>query len=304
MRISLIMLAAALVANVATAGPIERNFATISDPTVTIENKKGSVDVVGWDETGIRITGSVGNDITRVDIDDDEDSPDISVVSSKWGSNAAEAKLTVYVPRGASLDIETVSAPISVVGVSGALLELKTASGSIDVDGGFRTADIEGVSSSIRLQNATGDVTVENVSGKVEVHGNVDDLEIEVVSGGVTAEVSARTVAVESVSSTIRLIGHISDDVEAESVSGGIRFTGTLAPDGEMQLRVLSGGITVEFEEPAYGEYDLRTFSGSIDCNLEPINDLQRDGKRMEFEYGDGDRSIELESFSGSVSVR
>lgn len=291
-------------AGLGAAEPIERNLETTANPSIAIDNKKGSITIVGWDEPAVRVTGTVGNDVTRVDIDDDRDNPEIEVVSSKWKSRDAEAKLTIYVPRGASLDVETVSAPVTVNGASGEALELETTSGSVEVDGGFRDTRIEGVSGGIRLMNATGNVRIANVSGKVEVEGDVNDLEIGLVSGGIETDVRASTLQAESVSGSMRLGGHIVDELQVESVSGSVRFSGTLGPDADMEIHVLSGTVTVEFDEPAYGEYDLTTFSGGITVDLEPLEDLQRDNKRMEFEYGDGDRSIELESFSGSLSVR
>ncbi len=288
----------------ALAEDVERNFETTDDPSISINNYKGSITIVGWDELAVRITGTVSNSSTILNVDEDEDDPDIRVESSKRGSRPGEARLTFYVPRASSLDIETVSAPIDITGVSGNSLELQTVSGNIDVEGGWSEVEIEGVSGSIKLLDATGEVDVSNVSGKVAVQGNLESLEIELVSGGIDVDVSAESVSAASVSGSIDLGVIGAEEVSGESVSGSMKFTGSLAKNGEMELHALSGGITVEFTEPACGEYELSSFSGSINCHLEPLSTVQRNRKSMEFDFGEGECSVELESFSGSITVR
>lgn len=299
----LLVLLCVTTASATLAEPIERNFESAANPELRIENRKGSVKVIGWSESSIHITGDLADDDGRLEIDDDSERPEIRVISSNW-RNASESHLVISVPAGTSLEIETASASIEVEGVSGASLRVETSSGSIDVAGAFARSEIEGVSGGIRLADASGDMNVSSVSGKVEVKGSPRSLRVETVSGEIELDVQAGNVELESVSGSIRINGSVADEIQAESVSGSINFSGMLGPEGEMELHALSGTVTVEFDEPVYGEYSLSTFSGSVNSDLDSVSNLQRSGKQMEFEYGEGECSIELESFSGSVSVR
>lgn len=272
-------------------------------PSIEILNRKGSLRIIGWDRHEIHVEGTLGSKVRRVDFDSDGDDAEITIDAPKSGSGGS-ADLTIHVPHGASLEIQTISASIDIQDVAGDDLEIETVSGNIKVDGASGDIDIEGVSGSIGLRDLDAeDVTIYNVSGTIKIDGVLESLEAETVSGGIDTGIDAESITAETVSGSLTIGADGVEDAELGTISGSIRFRGTLTEDGELDVHSISGSINVHFTEPAYGDYELSSFSGSFNCNLEPLSRLHSDRREMEFEFGDGKCDIRLESFSGSIRV-
>ena len=132
---------------------------------VSIGNIKGSVSVTGWDRNEVRVTGRLGDGAKPLEITGGDGSLSIKVEAQGksgwfgWGSDSAmgPSTLEVRVPRGASLDIDVVSAPLDVDGMDGGRIEINTVSGKA------------------RVNARTPSLSVNSVSGTVELAGHAED---------------------------------------------------------------------------------------------------------------------------------
>ncbi len=235
---------------------IDETLTASADGEVSIELITGSVRIIGWDRDEVRITGTIGDDVEELDISSSSGRVSIEVEFPDDGRRRirdAEADLEIHVPTGSSVETETVSADISVEGVSGT-------------------------------------VEMESVSGEITIEGAMREVEAETVSGD------------------IRLM---SDDAlregEFASVSGDIEFRAALDAGGEFSFETVSGDIELRLPSNTSAEFSVETFSGKIDNEFGP--EAEKDSKylpskSLEFSTGSGSASVEVESFSGRVSLR
>src|SRR5262245_12627642 len=100
---------------------IDRSLQADAKGDVDISNVAGTVNVTGWDRNEVRVTGSLGESVERLDFNVEGKRTVIKVVlkkSSHW-DDGGDADLSIRVPAASRLDINTVSAELTVKGVTG-----------------------------------------------------------------------------------------------------------------------------------------------------------------------------------------
>ena len=152
--------------------------------------------------------------------------------------------------------------------------------------------------SSVESETVSADISVEGVSGTVEM---------ESVSGDITIEGAMREVEAATVSGDIRLT---SDDPiregEFASVSGDIEFRAALGAGAELSFEAVSGDIELRLPSNTSAEFSVETFSGEIDNEFGPKAEKDSrylPSKSLEFSTGSGSATVDVECFSGRVSL-
>ena len=267
---------------------VERRVPAAPGGTVVIENVSGSVVVTGWDNREVEVTGTLGRDVEELTVESEGNTVEITVeVGRGSGRRQSSAQLEVRVPRGSHVEVETVSADVTVSGVDGELA-LETVSGAIRVDGAPREVAAESVSGNVEIE-ADGAVSVETVSGNIDIRGARGTLEAESVSGNVT-------VAAEDL-----------ERAEIASVSGRIDLEISLAGRATLEIESHSGGVELALPASTSARFEVETWSGRIDNQLgPPARKVGRytPGYELKFSVGGGDARITIESFSGDVVLR
>ncbi len=285
---AVVCLAVALLAATASARePVDARVKADTDGTVTIENLAGSVHVIGWDESEVRVEGHLADVVKRLDLDSDEGEVTIEVVLPRRVDDVGETDLEIHVPNGSSLDIETVSAWIRIEKVHGDLMA-ESVSGSITCDGHAASVEFETVSGSIEVTGVKTRIEAESVSGAVEIRDAGGSVDAATVSGSVT------------------ITGGDFERGDFESVSGALRFEGDLAPDGYYEFENLSGSTDIAVPGDVSASFTIESFSGSIktDFGASIESEDHGPGKFCEFSRGGGDAEVEVTSFSGSITLR
>ena len=277
------------VGTVWAAQPVSESFPVGPGGEVDIDVLSGTVVIEAWSQNLVEVTGTLGDGVEGLDIDGDEDGVYIDVEYDEHyhGKQQVDTDLTIRVPAGAFLTVETVSASISVAGVSGEL-DLESVSGNVDVVTKPAALDIETVSGDIAVESAPADSDVSSVSGKIEIGA----------AGG--------SIDVENVSGKTMIHGGVIDDGDLESVSGDITCHAMPGADGRLDIETMSGTITFLIDAGLVASFDLTTFSGSIQNQIGPEpkrTSKYTPGKELYFNTGNGGPSISLESFSGSIKL-
>jgi DUF4097 and DUF4098 domain-containing protein YvlB len=282
----------ALAAPAAADKPVDETRQVAGDAKISIETLSGSVKVTGWSRNEVKITGTVGDDTDGLEIrgGGDELTIEVDIPERRHrGNRDLDAHLEISVPAGARLDVESVSSSAEVSGVSGTV-NAESVSGSIDVDGAPQSVQAETVSGRVRVIGSRGRVRAESVSGSIQIDGGEGEIQASTVSGTIKAEV-----------------GEI-DRGRFETVSGQIRFNGALAPDGELTVEGHSGEIDIALPAGTSAAFRVETFSGDVDNRLSSDRARRTSqyapGKELEFNLGSGDGNVEIESFSGQVTLR
>ncbi len=273
---------------VVAAEEIERVVPARPDGLVTIENIAGSVVVTGWDREEVEVSGTLGRGVEGLVIESRGQVVEIEVELVHRGHGRdGSAELEVRVPRGSEVDIEVVSAEVAISRVEGEVT-VESVSGSVDVEGRLKELDIESVSGSIEVNAEVERVAVESVSGRINLEGAVREIEAGTVSGRIEIDTGEIRRA------------------ELSTTSGHIEITGALAAGAEIEAESHSGGVELSLPSETSARFAVATYSGRITNELGPPPDRARYGpsKELRFQVGDGDARVEIDTFSGSVSLR
>ena len=281
------------------ATPINETRPLDADGRVEIENLKGRIEVRAWERPEVKIEGSLGEGVEKLEITGDRARLAIRVKYPHGGSGrgflsgtdrSEPTILRLMVPLRAELEIDAVSADIDVNGVASTDLSIDSVSGDITVAAAPRQARIESVSGDLKLTLNSGQVGVESVSGDVQLRGWLDgELKVETVSGDIV---------VDTLASHVRRYA-------GSSVSGDMRIDTALAVGGRVTLESVSGDLDLQLPGKLSARVRGESFSGTLAAPGATINRPRHGpGSHFEHRYGAGDAEISIETFSGDARLR
>ncbi len=288
-KTALVFLMALAVAGVTRADrTVNETRPLAADGRVEVSNISGEVKVIGWSGDGVAITGLLEDGVEELTISSGGNHLSIEVELERRTRNGGSAYLTIKVPKAASLDIETVSANISVDGVLGEL-DLESVSGQVEISGEARTVEASSVSGDVIATSTAGSSELESVSGNIIVRHASGRLDASVVSGNIEIE------------------GGALDSFDGETVSGSIFCAAGPTDRGRFTIETMSGTIEMVVAPGINAEFSIETYSGSIKNDIGPSPKRTDDygpGRELRFTAGSGGARISIESFSGSVKLR
>ena len=292
------MLALAFAAAAGAAGatdddgrPVDERRPLKADAHVEVSNVAGEITVEAWDRNELHLTGTLSDEVEKLEITGDASRLKIEVKLPKRTRNVEDTVLHLRVPAGISLEAEGVSADIEVRGIRGDV-EASTVSGDVELEVGSKNVEARSVSGDVNVQAPAASTRVESVSGDVTVRGVKGDVRGETVSGNVEVRTQvARRVEVKSVSGDLEVEAELAVDaeVEAETMSGDGRLSVPRRPDVEIDLETYSGEI-----EPS------ELLPGFTGRRHSDDDDEGREYSRQ----GKGPGRVRLHSFSGDIFVR
>ena len=242
-----------------------------ADPAgqVQVSNTSGTVVVSGWDRKEVEVTGELGEDSERLEFDISGKLTKIKVILPKRGSSD-DTDLTIRIPSGSSLSVNTVSADIEVQGVRGAQ-RLQTVSGDISVKG-------QGKPGLLTITTVSGDAQVHNVAG--EVNGNT-------VSGNFNFSLS------DTSRSRLR------------TTSGDLAMKTRLTGDARLDVESISGDVRLDLLGKPNAEFDVSSFNGEIRNCFGPKparTDEYAPGRELQFREGQGSARVRIKTLNGDIS--
>jgi DUF4097 and DUF4098 domain-containing protein YvlB len=166
--------------------------------------------------------------------------------------------------------------------------------------------EIETISANVHLEDISGLASVETISGTVVASRLTGGASIETTSGDVTLTDVTGETSVESTSGTLILNDVRATVVGAETVSGEVRFQGSVEAGGRYEFSSHSGTIRLALPANAGALLTLSTYSGTVNSDF-PITLQQgassgRD-KQLQFRLGSGNARLTAESFSGNIII-
>jgi DUF4097 and DUF4098 domain-containing protein YvlB len=277
-------------AALAGSDSIERKVAASPDGEVVISNVSGTIDVRGWDRNEVQVTGRLGRDVERVDVDSSDGRTVIKVVLPRGNNRDGDADLEVSVPKGSRVEVSAVSADVSSRGVLGTQ-RLKSVSGEV-------TADISGNDSEVR--SVSGDVTVRG-------DGKAVSLRVSSVSGSLDLTNAAGKVEVVTVSGDARVQMGEASEIRGRTTSGDLEVSGNLTRDGRVEVEGVSGDITLRLSAPGGLSLDIETFSGDIEgCLADNVERVSKygPGKRLNTRNVEaGGARVRAKTLSGDIDI-
>lgn len=258
-----------------------------ADGRVSVNNVSGNINVSAWDRNEVYVSGQIGSGVDRVDISGDPSALSIAVRLPKRSHNSVgDTDLKLYVPAGARVELETVSADVAVEGLKGPL-RINTVSGD---------ARIAVKSTEVAVSTVSGDLTLHAPSSLTRINSVSGDLHITGAEGELVAE---------TVSGNLQLDGGKFSLLRLKSISGDMRAAVTLTDRARVTGETLSGGIVLSLPHELSGVAVLSSFSGDAQLDgLQPVEAREKSKKR-EYQWGSGDGvQVNLSSFSGDIRVQ
>lgn len=220
-------------------------------------------------------------------------------------------------PRGASLDVRSIGAPVELRGILGAVraearhedVELIGASGPVEIvtaRGNVRVEEIEG---DVRIRSSRGSLAVTAVNGHVDALTEYGAIRIARVTRGATVRGEREQIEMREISGAIRVasqdgaidLTEISGPIEATSREGTIRARFTGDPEGT--LKSDSGRIHVELPSSARLDLDARTIRGGLRLDGAFWLEGELGKRRAVGQINGGGESLRLDSRRGSIDV-
>lgn len=278
-----------LLVSAAAAESVDKTIDAAADGHVDISNTAGTIEVYGWSNKRVEVTGQLGDNVEELILERDGDNVIVKVKVPRDSSRKISSDIVVRLPEASSIDVSAVSADILVEGVLGEQ-SLHTVSGDVDTE------------------VASADVEVASVSGDVEVEGDGKDtvthagtVSGDVVLYGLSGEISA-----EAVSGDVTVKEGSYDRVAIETVNGDLLFLAELRSGGRLDAGSVNGEVGIEFSGKVSAKFDVESFNGDIEnCfGPDPVRTSKyAPGRELVFTEGDGEGSVNVSTLNGDIRI-
>lgn len=234
----------------AQADSVRRTVAAAPGGVVQIDQVTGSLRVSGWDRPVVEVTGRLGRDLDSVLL---ERRGDRVLLRMKESLRGRSADLSIRMPAGSRLEIQSMSLDLRVTDVAGA----------VDVQVTSGTQRVTGAGAEV------GPVRLETVSGVLFVDGVLGELELVAVSGPVDVDAELRRLAVDTVNGPQDLRVRGAARVEADSLNGPLELD-LAEPSPRLVARAgtFNGSLRLGLAADAPARVEATARRGRIDNRL------------------------------------
>lgn len=238
---------------------------------VSLENFNGSVEIAGWDQETVDISGAKygatpeARDAIKIEVTPAPESVSIRTIRPSDRRNVG-ARYVLRVPRRSLLDhIVTSNGPVRLNDLNGAA-RLKTSNGSVRVFHVAGDLDAGTSNGTVELEDVKGDCVVKTSNGRVRAQGVRGAFDATTSNGSVDAAVD-------------------------ELRGNGVRVTTS------------NGGITLRLARAVNARLMARTSNASISTDFEVSDRGRQEKHRLEGTIGSGGPTLDLSTSNGSIRV-
>ena len=287
---------------------ISRSIPSENITNVMIDNRSGSVNVVGWDKDKISISGELSEEVEEFTFKQKGAQAYIEVEypsTSSWGSGGSD--LTIFMPKGISVNFTGVSSSLDINGLHGGV-EGGTVSGDIVAIDSTSNIELSSISGNIKSTNLSGKISLSVVSGDIEDKNSQGRLQLQAVSGSVDSHSKASEVSLNIVSGDSDLILDDVIELRASTVSGDIDAKINLKAKGLVKASSVSGDVSFDFQNNANASFDLSSNVGGDIVNklsnAKAIKPKYGPGAKLNFQVGDGSSTVRINTVNGNIRVK
>jgi DUF4097 and DUF4098 domain-containing protein YvlB len=265
--------------------PIDTTFRMDKGGVVDLSVTFGDIIVTGSSDDNVRLRATAGSG--RVRLRASATLATLRAFSERHGGD--DVRYEVSVPAGVRVVMHNMQGTLTAKGLKGDLE-------AVNITGDIQVSDIGGLA---KIETVSGDILATALSGGAR---------IETASGDVSVTDADGELVIDNTSGTTILTGVRSKTIRAESVSGTVRFQGSLDPSGRYDFASHSGNIRLALPASTGALLTLSTYTGSINSEF-PITLQQgasgsRDkGRELQFRLGNGNARLTAESFSGNIII-
>ena len=259
---------------------------------MSVETFNGSIEISGWDQNTVDISGTkygptqAAADDLQIDTDHSPDAVSVRVVRPSTPRNRLGARFVIKIPRGALLDRITASnGSIHVTDGSGPA-RLKTSNGSIQVQDLNGNLDAQTSNSSVELADVMGDAIVHTSNGRIRA---------ERVKGALDATTSNSSVHAN--------IERADRPVRIETSNGSVELSLPQGFSRDARVTTNNSSITLRLAAPANAHVVARTSNSSISSDFEMAMRGEIGKNSVDATIGSGGPLIELNTSNGGIRL-
>jgi Putative adhesin len=270
------------------------NYPMPAGGRLSVENFNGSVEISGWDEPTVDISGTKYahtaqlRDELKVEIEHAPDSVYIRTVRPSVRRGGMGVKYIIKVPRRTQLErISSTNGSIHTIGIEGSA-RLKTSNGGVHA---------ENLKGSLDVQTSNGGIDVEGLDGGAALHTTNGHVRAEDVRGAIEADTSNGGIH-------IRLDkGEPGRSIRLETSNGPIDLSVTALQQNEIRASTSNGGITIHLPEKVDANITASTNNSSITTDFEVMAQGNISKNHLEGRIGAGGPRIDLSTSNGSIKL-
>jgi DUF4097 and DUF4098 domain-containing protein YvlB len=266
---------------------IDKTLEMPADGLILVENLAGTIEFATWDRPEVQIRGEAGDDVEEVEITKSSNGIQVRVHNRKGSRHIDGTDLYLRIPEAASIEADSVSADISIIGNRGESILLNTVSGDLEVNATPQRLELHSVSGDAEFEGTVMRSSTETVSGEITLVGVAGEVSVSTVSGDVTLEAGDVTRG------------------RFESVSGDMTLALSLEEGGRLTCDSMSGDVTLRLPKSQQADFTAQSYSGNIHSEFGNSARVSNGpGVMLQHREGDNGAQIRLESFSGDISIR
>lgn len=257
---------------VSKAEDVDQQHEVRVDGLIKIKNLRGDLDVVGWDQAIVKVTGELDElseglrfevlgDVTEIEVK-------MPTQNVNWGDGS---NLKIFVPNASRLAVSSVATDIEIESVHGGV-QVQTVSGDIVLEDGRNAISLKSISGDIETSETIGKLIAQSSSGEIIVDQHVGNLDVESISGLVKANASeVGQMRANTVSADIEIAVGFLDDASAELTSVSGRVEVSVSDPDSLMLRVSSNSGNIDnslTKDRATSEYGMKSLQGKIGSGI------------------------------------
>jgi hypothetical protein len=305
----LLMAGAFFNSNIVVAGEeVSKSLPSENITNVMIENRIGSVNIVGWDKDKISLSGELGDDAEELIFKQKGAQAYIKVEypnTSSWGSGGSE--LTIFMPKDISVNFTGVSSSLDINNLHGGI-EGGTVSGDIVALDSSNNIELSSISGNIQSKNLSGKVSLSVVSGDIDDNNSAGRLQLQAVSGGISSHSKASEVSLNNVSGDNDLVLNEVIELRLSTVSGDVDAEVNLKVKGLLKASSVSGDVRLAFQKGINASFNLKSNVGGDLINkltdVKAIHAKYGPGAKLSFQTAEGSSTVRVNTVNGNVLVK
>ena len=243
---------------------------------ILVDARVGRIDVRATSEPALKVKANV-----PVTVEPDGTGLRIRATEPR---KIQEVNIEVLVPRAMLVRATGSATDVSIAGIDGNI-RVDVHQGVVEVRGGTGASDIDVVNGQVSISDRTGTVAIMAAASGVRLTNLSGSIKVDGTSGDIT------------------LTDTRSASIDAQTVSGEIRFAGTVAAGGRYNFASHSGGVRVAIPQGAGATFTLLTANSVVETTptLSPISVEPGKLTKRVYRIGNATGQIEIRSISGKV---
>lgn len=214
----------------------------------------------------------------------DQTGNDVTVRLPGQSAGTASVDLEVHLPEGVALEMKSASGDVEIEGTLAAV-RLISSSGDVKV---VRAAD------RVSVQSNSGDIAIRDFEGSmVTVESKSGDICVDKSRGGLNIRTASGDLSLQDITGPTIMLETISGDI-------GVKFSEGLSTN--CNLRSVSGDIEVQVPDGSSCRVSLSSLSGEVSCGV-VLKDELRSERRITGMCGDGHGALDASAISGTVNL-